>query len=276
MRERSFPLRTERLSLALALIMGTLSLAPQPASATTPTVRDSLWIANSRVRATAVLGNTLYLGGDFSYLGPVTGHGAAIDASTGEVDLGLPRINAAGDAVPDDNPNATVEAAVSDGSGGWFVGGLFDRVGGVGRNNLVHIKADHTVDAAWNPAPNGAVQGLAASGSTLYVAGEFTSIGGEQRNRIAALDVATGVATPWDPNADAGVRDIAIVGATAYVGGLFNAIGGQPRSKIAALDIFTGRGHFMEPAGGRIRLCQFRRRVGHNRLCGRGVQQRGR
>jgi hypothetical protein len=35
-----------------------------------------------------------------------------------------------------------VRAVVPDGSGGWFIGGDFNYVGGVPRNHLAHVRAD--------------------------------------------------------------------------------------------------------------------------------------
>src|SRR6185503_15272958 len=36
----------------------------------------------------------------------------------------------------------TVNAALSDGTGGWYLGGEFESVGGVARHNLAHLRAD--------------------------------------------------------------------------------------------------------------------------------------
>ncbi len=171
---------------------------------------------------------TLYIGGDFGYVGPATGSGVGLPA-----DPLQPR---------DDRPlagypaiNGPVYAVVADGSGGWYVGGDFSRVGGLARRHLVHILADRSVDPAWDPAPDAPVRALARDGATLYVGGDFTVIGGQARSRIAALDGA-GAATAWDPGADGTVRTLLAVGGTVYAGGDFTVIGGQARSRIAALD----------------------------------------
>src|SRR5262245_30594305 len=126
-----------------------------------------------------------------------------------------------------------------DGAGGWFIGGVFSRVGGLPRANLAHVLADNSV-AAWNPGTNGNVNAVEASGSTVYVGGYFSNAGGQTRHRIAAIDAVTGAATAWDPSVDTGpatsVNDIAISGTTVYIGGFFTSVGGQPRVDIAALD----------------------------------------
>ncbi|MFQ5487872.1 MAG: chitobiase/beta-hexosaminidase C-terminal domain-containing protein [Gammaproteobacteria bacterium] len=171
---------------------------------------------------------TLFIGGDFAYVGPVTGAG-----------VGLP----ADPAVPgDDRPlsgypvvNGTVHAVLADGAGGWYIGGDFSTVGGVVRSNIAHINSDLSVDVAWDPAADGMVHALALAGGTVYAAGDFTTIGGQARNRIAALD-GSGTATAWNPDADGTVRALLVSGATVYVGGDFTTIGGAARNRIAALD----------------------------------------
>ncbi len=74
-----------------------------------------------------------------------------------------------------------------DGSGGWYIGGLFTHVGGVARNNIAHISADKSVAPSFDPDASGGTHALAVSGATVYAGGLFTSIGGQTRNSVAAL-----------------------------------------------------------------------------------------
>src|SRR6266540_1103731 len=46
-------------------------------------VDRDLWITNGAVNATASLGDTLYVGGSFTRLHPVTGGGMPVDLTTG-------------------------------------------------------------------------------------------------------------------------------------------------------------------------------------------------
>src|SRR5580765_2478305 len=87
-------------------------------------VRQDLDIANGGVSAIVVSGNTLYIGGNFTHVGPETGGGVPVDAATGVAIPGFPKIAGA------------VFAVVSDGAGGWFIGGSFTAVGGIARSNL--------------------------------------------------------------------------------------------------------------------------------------------
>ncbi|HXJ65324.1 MAG TPA: hypothetical protein VNN79_16335, partial [Actinomycetota bacterium] len=184
----------------------------------------------------------IYIGGDFSWVGRPTGSAAAIGATTGRPDLAMPAISGPG--------YSEVDAVVSDGVGGWYIGGGFGQVGSVERHNLVHVLSDKTVDPNFDPNANGNVLALAVSGSTIFAAGSFSHIGGVDRNNIAALDAITGNATPWNPNANATVSALAVSGSTVYAGGAFNgtdSIGGADRNFIAALDATTGNATSWNP-----------------------------
>ena len=139
------------------------------------TVREDFYITNGQVTAQVLRGNTLYVGGSFSFVGAVTGAGVPVDATSGVPESGFPRVN------------GTVMATVPDGSGGWFIGGLFTAVGASARTNLAHVLNDHTV-AAWDPAPNAIVRTMVLRGGLLYVGGDFLTLGGIARNRIGAVD----------------------------------------------------------------------------------------
>ena len=197
-------------------------------------------MANGPVQAVVRAGETIYIGGHFDRVGPRTGPGVEV-ALNGSQHSGLPQISGAGPSSIVGS-GGSLSAVAADGSGGWYIGGLFTHVGGVRRTNLAHIRADHSVDPSFNPNVNDAVQTLAVSGSTVYVAGLFTSIGGQTRNKIAALNAADGTVNAFNPNANAGVQALALSsdGSIIYAGGRFTMIGGQPRLSIAALNAADG------------------------------------
>ena len=74
-----------------------------------------------------------------------------------------------------------IHAVISDGAGGWFIGGSFANVGGLPRARLARINADLSVHP-WNPGPNNTVYCLHRSGSTVY-------IGGTPSHRMRSLTV---------------------------------------------------------------------------------------
>jgi hypothetical protein len=224
---------------AVALIFSFRITEPCAAQA----VASDLWGVNGPVSAIARIDNTLYIGGDFTTVGPCTGGGAPIDRRTGAPIAGFARVT------------GRVTAVLSDGAGGWFLGGHFTAVEGVPRQNLAHVLADGSI-SPWDPAVTGVdgatslpryelraagVSALVLRGGTLYVAGVFSAVAGSARNNLAAVDAATGVLLDWDPNADNEVRCLALHGNTIYAGGEFQSVGGLERHYVAALDARSGR-----------------------------------
>jgi hypothetical protein len=232
----TFPLIAFQLLLALPLgasfAAGAASLADKP---------DNTYVTDGSVNAVVRSGDTIFIGGQFTRVGPRTGPGVEV-ALNGTQTPGLPEISGAG---PTLGGGATtgLRAVVADGSGGWYVSGLFTHVGAAARTNLAHILADHSVDAAFNPSMNGSVNALAVSGSTLYLGGLFTLVDGQVRNNIAALNTADGSLKAFNPNADAAVNALAVSsdGLIVYAGGNgFATIGGQSRTALAALNAADG------------------------------------
>ena len=230
---------TRRFSLISALARyGWLFLLalwmPQAQAALPDTPVQAAYVTNGFVNAIVIDGATTYLGGSFSQIGPATGYGAPFDASTGAVG-------------PYPSVNASISAVAADGSGGWYIGGPFTKVGTLSRNYLAHILADGSVDANWNPNPNGAINALAVGNGKVYAGGDFTTLGGQSRNKLAALDTGgTGAAdASWNPNPSGyanffvlptSINALAVSGNTVYVGGMFSSIGGQSLNNLAKLD----------------------------------------
>lgn len=141
---------------------------------------------NSTVLATAVGDDgTVYLGGKFTGFGIVTGGGVSLSTKTGRPGL-FPVVV------------GPIFAAVTDGAGGYYIGGGFTLVGGQRRNHLAHILANGTL-SAWNPEVDNEVTLLAVSGGTVYIGGKFSRINDQSRRYLAAID-ASGNVTDWNPN----------------------------------------------------------------------------
>lgn len=207
-------------------------------AATEPDTRA--WVTDGTVHAVSRFGSTVYLGGDFSYIGPNTGLGASLDARNGQAQTKFARL---------DGGNA-VYAAVSDGAEGWYIGGKFTRVGTAVRINLVHLKSDGSVDELFSPDPNGSVRALVYDGDAqrLYVGGSFTRIGTSNQRYLAAINTDTGEVTAWAPalsadTGDHGVHALALStdGRQLYAGGDFNAVSGDAAAAgFVALDTSDG------------------------------------
>lgn len=229
------------------------------------------------VQATALLGDTLFIGGNFNYVGPTTGNLIAVDGSQGASVASWPRIWGG------------VTAITPDGSGGVFVvGGNTISCNGASRLRLAHIRGDGSLDSlecagltsaayriarwndrlylggefgssdgiprldlveldlrtgkltSWHPQVSGRVLAVRVIDDVLYVGGEFTSIDGQPRSRAAAFDLRSGTLTPWNPGLNAPALDIQADASTIFLGGTFTTVGGAPRSHLAAVDRVTG------------------------------------
>jgi hypothetical protein len=240
-------------------------------------LEEKFWVPNGPVRAIIQSGTSVYLGGDFTRVGPATGSAVAMDASTGALLPDFPKVA------------GVVNTVVPDGADGWYLGGAFQAVGGVARSNVAHILADMSVSPwapnpdtelfaigvtdstvylsgdpglfagrggspiqavgavhavtgdvlSWNPGPNGPVLTFAVLDATVLLGGAFTSVGGNLRTGLVLVDAETGAILPWDSGSDGSVSSLVVSGSTVYTGGEFQNIGGQTRSCFAAFDRAT-------------------------------------
>lgn len=137
-----------------------------------------------------------------------TGHGVPVVRTTGLPAETFPIVS-----------GGSVYSVLSDGSGGWFIGGNFTAVGSVTRNGLAHILADGSLDMSWVANITGtAVYAMdIVIGVGLVVGGSFTEINGTSRNNIAALSTSNGSVLSWYPSG--GLNGIVYVVASRKFGG---------------------------------------------------------
>jgi len=160
--------------LIVAVIIGATGVLAQPPDTPNP----NTWVTDGRVYSITASGSTVYIGGDFSYVGPPnTGCGASLSEGTGSP---IP---------PYVKANGRINAVVPDGSGGWFIGGEFTRIGGLVRRRLAHILSNGTIDPSWQPSVDSDYQdtevyALAVSGESVYIGGIFTTMNGGKRLQL--------------------------------------------------------------------------------------------
>jgi len=192
-----------------------------------------IWVTDGTVNAIVTARTSVFIGGDFNYVGPSTGPGVSLNTSNPQPSITDPIISGG-------SPKSSVFAVLPDGSGGWYVGGNFTIVGTApetqSRNNLVHILSTKAVNPLFNPAPNGIVRALSLSddGNTLYLGGEFTTVSGENRSRVAAITVADGTVTSWNPSVDNNAVFSLLLddaGSRIFVGGSFDSVNGDGNIK---------------------------------------------
>jgi|GEM_PF-1231928 len=194
----------------------------------TQSIHTKYPITNGTVYSIAQSGNSIYIGGTFTYVGPLNGNGGVVDTNTGAYVSSFPKVN------------APIQSVVADGNGGWFIGGDFTQVGGVSRNHLAHIQSDKSLDASWNPNVNSVVYTMELVGTKLYFGGAFSSVGGNARNNLAAVDANSGALDGWNPNANNSVLVMKASGNMLYIGGTFTAVLSTSRNHVAAIDATTG------------------------------------
>jgi trimeric autotransporter adhesin len=201
-------MRTRWLMPAL-MIVAALS-APRVALA--QYVVPDLWGAyNGPVYSLTLYGETLYLGGNFDYVGPRTGGGVPLSVLDASLPVDFPRVH--GD----------IAAVAADPAGGFYIAGTFDSVGALPRRNLARLNADLSV-AAWNPGADQPVSALLVTPTAVYVGGSFSTLGVDTRHFIGAIHPTTGAILPWNPDATGDVRCLALSGANVYAGGTFTHI----------------------------------------------------
>lgn len=193
------------------------------------TLQEHWWHPNGRVNTIAYSEelDRVYIGGQFTHVGPNVPYGAQLDEGTASYNPSFAK------------PDGRVRACIADGAGGWFIGGDFTHVGGVSRNRVARINADGSLHA-WDPNASGSVRSLCSLGNTVFIGGSFYMVGGQTRNGIAAVDASTGAVSGWYPGACLSVYSIVLGGDTLYLGGSFNMIGSQTRLGLAAVDATTG------------------------------------
>ena len=177
--------------------------------------RNDLWITDGRIEAVARSADTIYLGGTFNTVAPFTGSALLMDAASGVPNPRLSKVK-----------GIAVHAAVSDGAGGWYLGGRFEFVDDVATAPLVHILPNGRLDPDFSfsfgigQVGTTIVRGLELSPSgVLYVVGEFGAIDGQPRSNAAAIDTTTGSLTPWAPAvASFQVNAVLLSGTTVFLG----------------------------------------------------------
>lgn len=197
---------------------------------------------NNTVRDMIVVGNTAYIGGQFTSLTPAGGgaavtrnHAAAIDMTTGQL---LPW---------NPNVNGVVYTMLASGSN-VYLGGSFSTVGGTNHKNIAEVNATSgaVVSAFANSSkPNKEVRALTMANGNLYVGGAFTT----PRPYMAEVNATTNAYIPsWQPVVDDQVRALATdTSQTRIVEGGFQqcATGSGCDGRIAIGAVNTTNGAFV-------------------------------
>lgn len=136
------------------------------------------WVPNGSVNSIAVATNTVYIGGNFTYLGPYKGNAFIVNSSQGS----------ASDLV--DKIDGIVWSAISDGNGGWFIGGDFNRVGNCQIAKLIYIDSSGRVNCNFNLGIDDTVYAMALKDNILFIGGAFERVLNFNRKYLVAIDIS--------------------------------------------------------------------------------------
>lgn len=226
----------------------------------------SSWETDGTVWALAYANGVVYVGGQFANALPP---GTPAGSTTGEVPRTyLAAFNSTtGALITSFNPTITGSSstkgvyalAVSPDGKTLYVGGLFDHINGLYRDNLAafNISGSTPTLTNWTPAAFGKVNTIAVSpsGSAIYIGGSFNKLGTSpnvgSRLYAGAVD-ASGNLLPWAPALNNALTTIAVAtdDSQVLVGGYFGTINGVTEPGAGAVDPTAGT--TTEPWGANI------------------------
>jgi hypothetical protein len=211
--------------------------------------------ADGSVRALALAGSTLYIGGQFS---TVNGGLASLTRER----RNLVAVDATTGLATDWDPDADAAVlALAVGGDTVYAGGDFTTVNKtLPRSRIAAFDRQNGAARDWAPGADGTVRALAVHGPTVFAGGEFGNAGGVPRTGIADFDAQTGTPDTFSPSLDTEERSGPAFPPVARVGALFASpeaglvIGGthvrnSPAPRTANLSVF-GLAPLPAPPGG--------------------------
>jgi Domain of unknown function (DUF5122) beta-propeller len=236
----------KRLALVVVAAVGATAATATPAFALSATADTTAWEVNGKVKALALSGNTLYVGGKFGLLRAQGGTPKIKVKSVGKIDA------TTGVGIPGWGPIITTSTGAAgqvnalgvsaDGST-LYIGGKFDFINGVPVKNFAAVStATGAVNPAFTHAFGNQVHVILVGPNLVYVGGAFQQVDGQPRGRIVALNQDGSVNTTFAATANNNVRSMALApdGNTLFVGGNFTTMDGVARVSVARVTLDTG------------------------------------
>ncbi len=191
------------------------------------------WLFDNEVKATARVGNTLFVGGGFAEIAPASGR-------VGTLVTLAPVTGALVTAYPALSNVAFPAEMILDGAGGYYASTQTD-VNGAFVGDVVHVQPDGSRDPAFTlgaTVANGPNRVSATLTSASLIVSGTLQVGGVARS-IAAFDRATGALLPWAPAVPANAYVMAVLASPARLFVFWN-VPGAATSRLDAFDVVSG------------------------------------
>ena len=217
-------------------------IAQRSATGVTADVLPTVQI-NGVVWDQAVVGNTVYAGGQFTNARPAGSPAGqnqtprsnllAYDVTTGNLTTSF---------APSLNGTVNV-LALSPDKARLYVGGSFTTANGAQRNRIAaYNTATGALITTFAPNLNASVRAITATNTTVYVGGYFSTANGNARTRLAAFNASNGTLTGWAPVADSDVNALLLTpdGSKVIAAGAFGNINSSIARGLGAINSATG------------------------------------
>jgi len=204
----------------------------------------------------AVLGDTLYVGGDFNRIDGLAANNIAGWNGTAFRALGQ-GVRAADFQGNISNDASAIVRVIEPANGKLYVGGQFGYAGttrsgslGVWDGSAWSGVGGGVLDDTWSDPETATVNAIAVDGANVYVGGQLT-LAGPSNNRVRVVNIARWNGSAWsDLDGGAGgnslrkIYALRVDNGTLYAGGEFDAIGGVEAPALA-----TWNGTAWQPTG---------------------------
>ena len=143
---------------------------------------------------------------------------------------------------PGTGANDSVKTLIVQSNGKILIGGQFSSYNGIGRNKIVRLNSDGSLDTGFDPGTgaNNNVNELAVlADGKILITGDFTSYNGTLRNYIARLNSNGSLDTGFDPGTGANDNVFALAvqaDGKILIGAYFTIYNGTGRNHIARLN----------------------------------------
>lgn len=201
---------------------------------------------NGVVWAQLIVGDTVYVGGEFTRARPAGSSPGANEVVRNNL---LAYNLTTGNLISSFNPNVNgaVRALVaSDDGTRVYAGGSFTKVGSESRYRLAAFDTGTGgLVSSWQPVVNSQVKALGIFGDTVYAGGTFTVASGQSRSRTASFATSNGALGTWTGNPAGGAVNALTIspdGGRVVIGGSFTSYNesSNPGYGMAATDAATG------------------------------------